>query len=157
MTRTHLQQMQRGPSDEPVDLIPYFARSLTDVLVAIGWEGCHSEAYAKFTTKFKDRLQTVIELAFRLNKAIGEEVTSGDMEVIEVRPNDIFDPQTMQDAYTVPAPRKQGEGPVPERILCTIGLGLRLAVKKSNGDDSDWEIKTLLKPEVVPESALEDI
>lgn len=156
MTRARLRQMVHSSTDLPLVLVQYYSGGLADVLNAVGWKGSRTEAYEIFTTNFAERLTVVIDLALRLNKAIGEDITSGDLIATAIPPDVDFDPSTMEDINAEGSRSKPKDGKTrAEGVLCTIGLGLGL-VKKSGGENI-WEERTLMKPSVVLESSLSEM
>jgi hypothetical protein len=118
--------------------------SMIDVLV-IASRGDRSQVKKEIKAKFSDRMASVGNLAFRLNKAVGEEVTSSDLSALLLHPGTRFDPTRMEDAHAAGKGELVGTG----SILCTYRLGLLRRVKVSR---NTWDTTTLLKAKIVLDS-----
>lgn len=94
-----------------------------------------------------EKIMAVVEIALRLNRMLGEEITTADIETTWVHSQESFDSMWMEDDYG--DWRGNGHGAV--RVLCTTDLGLRRLVKAKN--ENGWEDTVLLKPKV----ALEEV
>jgi len=116
---------------------------MINVLV-LARRGHQSQVTDQFMTKFRDRMATIGKLAFRLNKAVGEEVISGDLQAVCIPPDTRFDPTTMDDTYAK-EPHANNTG----LVLCTCGLGLSRYVKVEG-------TFILLKPKIILDSLLEE-
>lgn len=120
---------------------------LMDVLVLAGWSRRRLKEQ-EFLEKFKESLTIIANTVLRLQTAVGEDVTSGDLTPYIVLSNAEFDPHTMEDGF--PQDR-EGHGPATgrlgERVAGTTDIGLRRSVKGSAFFD-------LSKPKVVLCSAL---
>jgi hypothetical protein len=95
--------------------------------------------------KFLGGLTIIVNAVLRLQAAVGEDVTSGDLGTHVVLSNTEFDPLTMDDG--LPQDR---EAPVTGRGECVAGttdIGLHRSVKGSS-------LLVLSKPKVVLCSAL---
>ncbi|KIK91493.1 hypothetical protein PAXRUDRAFT_830793, partial [Paxillus rubicundulus Ve08.2h10] len=89
----------------------------------------------------------------RVNKIIGEDVTSGDFEVLAVPPATTFDGMMMEDSYDdETSPSARGG-----KVLCATDLGLRKKTRVGmvGEKEKQWEIKMLLKPKVALESVVD--
>jgi len=89
----------------------------------------------------------------RVNKIIGEDVTSGDLEILAVPPGTAFDPSSMEDVYNEGALTRSGG----TRVLCTTDLGLRKKVRVGTTGEREkqWAVIILLKPKVALESVVD--
>ncbi|KAF7964452.1 hypothetical protein HWV62_7579 [Athelia sp. TMB] len=99
------------------------------------------------TEGFGDRVNTIVEVALHINRVMGEEITSGDMETVIWPRGVIFEPKAMDDAG--------GEAFSHEEeaiVLCTTELGLRKATQEGKGGLSARESTLLLKPKVALET-----
>jgi hypothetical protein len=100
-------------------------------------------------------MSTVIGLIMRLRRALGEEITSGDLEVVWTPCNYEFDPVTMEDisGQEIVQSGQDGKG---DRVLCTTELGLQRSVRDGpKGGEGSWRTTNLLKSKVALESVAE--
>lgn len=146
LTRNHVQ----GMIDDEPDLAMYFVDAFVNVLIASGFNGSQSMLHEIITTKFAQRIAGVVQMAVRLNKAIGEDVTSCDLEAIYVGPNDAFDVSTMDDAFGRELDGSQ------EQVVCTTDLGL-FRTERAAGGVKQWQNTVLLKPKIVLRSGIEEM
>jgi len=107
-------------------------------------------------TKFSERIEIVVKGVLRLNKAIGEGITSCDLEATYVAPDIAFDPSTMDDTFGNDLSKGKGN---PEQILCTTDLGLHRIerVRKSESQEIIWQETSILKPKIVLQSGLDEM
>ncbi|KAI5995306.1 hypothetical protein F5J12DRAFT_726162 [Pisolithus orientalis] len=124
---------------------------LADILLAAGCNASQAELVTALSSKFREKVLFLVTLAVRVNKIVGEDVTSGDLEVLTVPPASLFDPANMEDVYNEAA---SGTG---ARVLCTTDLGLRKRVRISMTGEKEkqWAVTTLLKPKVALETVVE--
>jgi hypothetical protein len=115
-------------------------------------------------------MNVVGRYALQLNKALGEEITSGDVEAIYVPPDVEFDEVTMEETFksstdavsssppkAKPAENGKRKGVDRQPVLCTTDLGLHRSVKASMNGQIQWQETILVKPKVVLESQLEEM
>jgi hypothetical protein len=81
------------------------------------------------------KLSSILEMAFQINKIIGEGITSADYEVLCPRPGETFDIRYMVDDNELPVVGKFQTDDEMERkkiarqkIVCTCQLGLRRVI-----------------------------
>ncbi|TFK45168.1 hypothetical protein BDQ12DRAFT_674251 [Crucibulum laeve] len=146
LTRIHLQRML---AHEP-DLSIYMVDAFVHVLITAGLRDSAAVLHERIMSEFLDRILLILRAAVRLNKIIGEGITSCDLEVFYVAPDILFNPPTMDDAYGSPAASEY------EAVLCTTDLGLVRAERRP-GKDAEWNESVLLKPKVVLPSGLQDV
>lgn len=86
---------------------------------------------------------------------MGEDVTSGNLEVSSIPPSTPFDQSTMEDVYNENDQHRSGTG--KPKVLCTTDLGLRKKTKVATTGDKEkqWVITSLLKPKVALESIVD--
>jgi hypothetical protein len=132
-----------------------FVNHLINLLVVAGWQPA-SEARDTFLAAFGNRLLVIGKLAIQLNKAVGEDITSGDLEAIFVPPDTVFDPATMDGAYADERHRR-GKTSVEERVVVTTDMGLHRMARRYREGKYECETIIVLKPKVVLYSALEDV
>jgi predicted nucleic acid-binding Zn-ribbon protein len=126
------------------------ATHLVDILIMAGYQGSHQAAVEKVFGTFSDKINVIITASLRLNLAIGEEISSCDLEPMGVQAGDLFDPSKMDDIGGDHGFRK-----TEDRVLCTTEVGLRRVQKQTKENRSSIETKLLLKPKVALESIVE--
>ncbi|KAI6124647.1 hypothetical protein EV401DRAFT_2068688 [Pisolithus croceorrhizus] len=115
--------------------------------------GCtknYEDAYREFTQKFGERVSNIVKMAVRLNKIIGEEVTSADLWPTHGAAGEKFDSDTMDDF----------EGPSDQTgkpVLCTTALGLARSEKLAVTDAAEFKYTVLKKPKVALESVADGL
>jgi hypothetical protein len=131
------QAQLKNPSDSYVEtsLKAFVTESLVYALNTAGWSEAGPQAENTLAA-FDEKLSMIVKLALRLNATLG-----GDWEATVVQPDEIFDPETMLDAYD-----EYQETDVTEWVVCTTDIGLNAL---SGGG-------TTVKPKVVIHSMLEE-
>jgi hypothetical protein len=149
--------MVRGDSEIPASLITHLIEVFTNILVVAGCKQTETQIYETITARFVERLTIIGKMALRLSKAIGEDITSCEIEVAYLLPDTVFNHSTMNDAFGKPS-TKNGEASANDKqLLCTTDLGLVSGVKEMVDGKSRWRETVLLKPRVLLESALEEM
>jgi hypothetical protein len=130
----------------------YFLDHLIRLLIVAGYT--EQTSRENFVEAFGDRLSAIGKLAAQLNKVLGEDITSGDLELISVCPNTIFEPATMDDAYHADDRFGEGKNLADKRVASTSDVGLQRMTRGFR--EGKWEYETIiaLKPKVVLYSAL---
>ena len=146
LTRAHAQKVAQQEGDLHATMVAHISDTLVIILVAAGCTKSYEEAYRTFTQKFGERISNIVKMASRLNKAIGEEVTSADLWPTNAISGDKFDGAALDNFET------HGEDPEGKTILCTTALGLQRSEKVVQGDVVEFKTTTLLKPKVALES-----
>lgn len=119
--------------------IPTIVNSLVDILIVAACKGPSQHVHGKVTKMFGDRIRLIVELAFRLNQVLGQQVTSSDLEIAYIAEDVEFDPTVMDDICNDNTTQNS-----TTRVICTTELGLRQTEKENKADNQ----KTLLKPKV---------
>jgi hypothetical protein len=123
-----------------------FMMNLNNVLTISEWEIRRREDFVAFEQK----LAAIFKAAEDLRLALGEKVTSIDVEVNVVPPNLLFDYRWMQDGY---GDVRQGNTKRSNEVVAgTTGIGL----KKVLPSPSVVRFDTILSPKVILASTLED-
>lgn len=135
---------QRAQTTEP-DLVHRFIEFFTHILITAGYDGTTESVQKELNDQFRNRLLEVVGLARRLSQAMGEGVTSCDLEINYVASNHPLEPVTMEDAWAKST--GAGEPDPDDRVLCTTDLGLNRIEKLPGKDKAN--ISVLLKPKVV--------
>jgi hypothetical protein len=120
---------------------------LVDILIVAGYQGKHQAAVKKVFSTFSD---VIINVSLRLNRAIGEEVTSSDFEPVCIELGVLFDPLKMDDVGGDHTSQKTAD-----RVLCTTEIGLQRVERQTKENRSWMETTLLLKPKVALESIVE--
>ncbi|KAF9444309.1 hypothetical protein P691DRAFT_677828 [Macrolepiota fuliginosa MF-IS2] len=147
LTRTHLQRML---ATEP-DLTIYMIDAFVNIILTAGWHNDATALQEYLTQTFGDKVGSVLDRAKRLNKMIGEEIVRCDLEALYIAPDVVFTGGTMEVGQLGRRSGSVVEGSMPERVLCTMDLGLVRAEKKM-GRIGEWDEAVLLKPIVVLQS-----
>jgi hypothetical protein len=130
---------------------PFIVHHLVAVLLIAGYQDTHAHLVETFRFKFGENLRRIADMALYLNKAIGEGITSGDLQILYLPCGTPYNPEQMEDGHGGGIEESRATG---TRILCTTDLGLRRVEKVSAGGRHDWEEIMLLKPKVALESLL---
>ncbi|KAF8225286.1 hypothetical protein L208DRAFT_1307020 [Tricholoma matsutake] len=149
LTRAHVQRM----TDHEPDLAMYFIDAFANILLTAGIRETQSALHENIATRFGDKVAIIVKGAQKLRKAIGEEVTSCDFEVLYVLQDTEFKPSTMDDAFAGDYEKGREE---PEPVLCTTDLGIARVVRKP-GKVGDWDETILLRPKIVLQSGIEEM
>jgi hypothetical protein len=105
-------------------------------------------------TGLRQVVSTILNMWMQLRTAIHEGVTTTEMEVFGVNPNDIYQDEMMSDIYADTEDVQQPDLESEEgHILCAIGMGLKRSVRR-NGDGIQRDI--ILKAKVAFPSVLLD-
>lgn len=102
---------------------------------------------------FERLLSPLSKAVQSLRKALGEDVTSMDMEVTTIDAGQIFDAEHMEDGFRggkSSSPSRFKIASAPENVVGTTGLGLR--TKKGQTD----EYESILLPQVALEGVLKE-
>jgi len=151
LTRAHAQKVAMQESDLHSTMVAHISDTLVVILVAAGCTKNYEEAYRHFTQKFGERISNIVKMASRLNKAMGEEVTSADLWPTHATTSEKFAGATMEDF------EGQDENEDGKTVLCTTALGLQRSEKVTQGDTFEYKTATLLKPKVALDSVAEGL
>ncbi|KAI6046242.1 hypothetical protein EDC04DRAFT_2558036 [Pisolithus marmoratus] len=144
LTRRHAQKLVLQQDDLHSTLVTRISDTLITIMVAAGCTKSYEDVYREFTQKFGERVSNIVKMAVRLNKVIGEEVTSADLWPTHGTTGEKFNSETMEDLEDQ---SDQTEKPV----LCTTALGLSRSEKVVLGDTTDFKFTVLKKTKVVLE------
>ena len=151
LTRSHVRLLRDGGPGITLQLSKdIIANNLADVLIAGGSHESSKKVLEMVSARFNDGITTVANLALRLNRTIGEEVTSCDLGVVYVPEGVAFVPEDMEDIGG-----ENGAHPSKaDKVLCTTDLGLQQGAK---GADGNRISVLLLKPKVVMKSLTQNM
>lgn len=103
----------------------------------------------------EQRLTSIFTPLLELRKAIGEDVTSVDLEIVTVNPRVRFNPRAMEDAHA--RPTSTISSVAPDVVVNTSALGLRkLSARKLQDGGTERQVEVLVLPKVVLERAMEE-
>lgn len=122
---------------------------MADVILCAGIHNKHDQMSETIIRMAGDRISAVVEMALKLNKMLGEEVTAADIETTWAHAQDTYDPKWMEDDY---GNWKSYDTRRDLKVLCTTDLGLRRLVKADN--EAGWVDTVLIKPKVILEEIL---
>ncbi|KAH7912717.1 hypothetical protein BJ138DRAFT_1003906 [Hygrophoropsis aurantiaca] len=152
LTRAHIQPTQLDESQSTATLVTAIVDGLSSILIAAGCTAPRQDLCDALSKKFNDKIALMIGLAIRINRIIGEDVTSGNLEIVAIQSAAPFDKNNMEDAY------EDGHTePTNSRVLCPTDLGLRRLTRAAINGQSHWEEKLLLKPKVALESVVDNM
>jgi hypothetical protein len=133
-------------------MLSFLVDRVTEVLIVSGWSAHGSSARPGFNI---ERLSVIVDLALRINTAIGEVITSVDIYPLEFRAGVKFDQETMDDTY---ADGGQGQGhdivANTDFVAGTTDLGLRRTSREPGTGIPRGNV--LLKPKVILRSAVQE-
>ena len=132
--------------DTPKKFTPHFIDAVVDILVAARQTGTRLSIYEMIVSNeaFVRNLEGLVNCALRLNKTLGEDIISADLEPANERPDGMWDESTMDEAFGDARTKT-----LDDRVLCAVELGLRKVEKVLNGGEPEWHDTSLLKPKVV--------
>lgn len=129
MTRCQIRHLSPGAESQNMQIV------VEEVFMMAGYSERQLKKH-KFVDKFRERLDAVSRLAYRIQEAVGEGIISDDFCISTVRVGEAFDAALMEDTFL-----EDGGTLVGQRVAGTTDLGV--------------QTKTLIlnKPKVVVSSA----
>ncbi|KAF8638106.1 hypothetical protein AX17_002446 [Amanita inopinata Kibby_2008] len=149
LTRKHVQRM----IGDDLDLTVYFMDAFASVLITAGVKDSQAHIQEVIQSRFSVEINGIVKKSQELNKVLGEDVTSCELEILYVEPDDDFDESFMEDTFDDQNTDSKVQN--PECVLCTTDLGLNRH-KKTSGEPG-WKVSVLLKPKIVLQSKLDAI
>lgn len=133
--------------------------TIIGLMCLAGWSPLSPQAQ-KALVSAQNKVSTIDKKSTELKKAVKQDVTTTDMEVFLATPGATFT-EEMEDVDTESegAGNFGSESTGPEqRILCTIGMGLKKTTRKKDGAAGSLEtqVDLLLRPKVTLPSVLLD-
>ena len=143
---TRAQLRRSSPND--VNGLQSFVRAIKGILDVAGWttQDAGQEHFERVLSPLSKAVQS-------LRKALGEDVTSMDMEVTTIDAGQIFDGEHMEDSFgggKSSSPSRLKISSAPENVVGTTGLGLR--TRKGQTDENE----SILLPQVALEGVLKE-
>lgn len=144
---TRAQLRRSSPND--VNGLQSFVNAIKGILDVAGWSIRDADQ------EHLERVLLPLSKAVQgLRKAVGEDVTSLDMEVTTIDAGQIFDAEHMDDGFGGPgkssSPSRLKIASAPEKVVGTTGLGLRTRKGQTNENES------ILLPQVALEGVLKE-
>ncbi|KAK0196217.1 hypothetical protein F5146DRAFT_922862 [Armillaria mellea] len=146
LTRRYALQAFREAPDSQRQLLSVVMETLVNILISAGLESATSEVSENMAAQFAEHASTVVEHAMRLNRVIGQGITSCEMMPLYLVPETPFDANVMEDVFGTASKDST------ENILCTTDLGLMRMEKKGE----QWEKRVLVKPKIILRSGMAD-
>ncbi|EIW80592.1 hypothetical protein CONPUDRAFT_166080 [Coniophora puteana RWD-64-598 SS2] len=145
LTRTHAQKVAfREDAHQTALLITNLTEALVLVLVAAGCVCTYDETSKRIASAFGARISALVDMATRLNRAMGAEVTSADLWPAYIDFGKVFNGDDMRGMHTEDGGAQKGQV-----VLCTTELGLIQSVKTQ---EDEFETTILVKPKVALEN-----
>jgi len=126
---------------------------ILSVMSVAGWTTQAADEHEQI----EKRLTSIFKPLLDLRKAIGEDVTSADLEIAVIEPSTPFDPDYMEDAYEDGRNAPKSKKSAPEAVVSTSGLGLKkITVKKLKTGGVQRQAEMLSMPKVVLEKTIKE-
>ncbi|KAI0315430.1 hypothetical protein OF83DRAFT_1062081, partial [Amylostereum chailletii] len=144
LTRQYSQvALSPASSDPESTLVSRLISLLASVLLAAGLGSARARTEALIRDRTLAELTDVVRIALKVNKIVGEGITSGVIAPLVVARDTAFDAEAIDDAYS-------GDGE-KGAVLCTTSVGLKREVR-AEGQVKDSTV--LVKPKVALVSVL---
>ena len=121
---------------------------LRAILMAASWEVTAEDEVRSFA--FAARVKAIFKAVLDVRTAIGEKVTSADIEINVVRPGSPFIKAMMEDAFSSNKPEVRFES-----VIATTGIGLWKVAPSNGPSPSVYTI--VLSPKIVLDSTLKSV
>lgn len=127
---------------------------LLSLLYVCGWSSAHEQS-KKAMLSVQNMIFTIGKMMTQLKVATKEGITTADMEVCAVTADSVFT-ANMEDVYAENSiAQVAAMGITGQRVLCTVGLGLRrIATKRNESGSIERREDILLRPKVALISVL---
>lgn len=148
LTLRHLHQMTPLGTDWALKMQGLICNDLVDVMLSAKCKLNRSQISSELD-KYAEKINIIINAALHLKRVLGEHVISSDLDVVNFKGGEIFDPSLMDasggQGFSLSMQEKVA-------VLCTTELGLRREVKGFENGREIMDVKILLKPKVVLET-----
>ncbi|KZP28394.1 hypothetical protein FIBSPDRAFT_1039528 [Athelia psychrophila] len=152
LSRSHLRHLSTGGEDALSGIRKHVCGGLADILISAKCQSSPLGVVEALTSRFGERIYAIIDTALNIKRILGEEITSGDFEIVTCQAGVTFDPMLMEDAASdVPLYDERNI------LLCTTEMGFRRESWEVKGGQRAKEVTLLLKPKVALESVLAQI
>ncbi|KZP28393.1 hypothetical protein FIBSPDRAFT_729236 [Athelia psychrophila] len=152
LSRSHLRHLSTGAKDALSGIRKHVCGGLADILISAKCQSSPLGVVEALTSRFGERIYAIIDTALNIKRILGEEITSGDFEIVTCQAGVTFDPTSMEDAASDDASYDK-----TSIVLCTTEMGLRRESWEVKGGQRAQEITLLLKPKVALDSVLAQI
>ncbi|KAG6816744.1 hypothetical protein H0H87_003333 [Tephrocybe sp. NHM501043] len=146
LTRKHL------PKTPDHELSLLFVDAFVNILLVADASRTHGELQKAIETRFVEHVSIIVQGAQRLRKAIGEEITFCDFEIIFVNHDTPFSPALMDDAFAAAFEKGRED---QELVLCTTELGLEKFEKRA--DKGGWDDTVIMRPKIALKSGIDEM
>ena len=147
MTRAYVRQ------NDHEHLAIYFVDAFVNILLTAGAHQNQKALHDLIVSSYAERINVIVKDAQALRKAIGEDITSCDFEIIFVPQDKLFDPSKMDDSFASGFEKGREDR---EPVLCTTDLGLARSAKVP-GKTGEWERAVLLRPKIALQSGVAEM
>ncbi|KAH8818667.1 hypothetical protein DL96DRAFT_1749744 [Flagelloscypha sp. PMI_526] len=138
LTRTHISQAAPFARVQS-SLVERFTSTLAEVLDLAGWSKAPLDMRNTVLADCKLRITVICSAALKLNKMLGEQITSVDLETYHIRGGEAFDRSLMHDMF------EENLGEKGCMVLGTTNLGIK---QRERRGDEVIEVG-LVQPKVV--------
>ena len=94
---------------------------IQSIMSIAGWATRSSEEMCQI----EKRISSIFKPTLELRKALGEDMSSLDLDICAEAPGRSFDASYMEDTYTDGRTSAKGTNNAPEKVVGTSGLGLQ--------------------------------
>ncbi|KDQ56339.1 hypothetical protein JAAARDRAFT_70653 [Jaapia argillacea MUCL 33604] len=155
LSRKHIQGVVHGDSDVAATLIPPIAERLIDILLVAGCKSNLKQINDTVKSKLLEKIKGVVSSSLDINKLMGQDILSCDLDATWASPEEAYDSAWMVDIDPEQTEKKEGAREVP-RVLATVELGVgRMDKVKADDDEDEWEDTAIVRAKVVLESMVE--
>ena len=105
---------------------------------------------------YGNRLPSIFKSINELRLAIGEKITSADLDIFIFESDHIYDPAFMEDAYG-DGRQSSGIKRAPEAIVGTTGIGLAKFMAERSAKDHASQFRSLIPAKIVLRSTLKEV
>lgn len=131
-------------------LSDHFIEAAVNVLVVAGATAGRESIYDAINDQLSTDMTGLLNQVFGIKKAIMQDITSSEMELVSVPEEQPFDETSMETF----SGWETGEGK-EDFVSMTTALGLRVVCESEAG--REWEMMTLLKPTVIVDRQLDEL
>ena len=144
MTRAYVRQ------NDHEHLAIYFVDAFVNILLTAGAYQKQKTLHDLIASSYAERINIIVKGAQALRKAIGEDITSCDFEVIFIPRDRLIDPSKMDDSFASGFEKGREDR---ELVLCTTDLRLARSAKVPS-KAGEWEHAILLRPKIALQSGV---
>ncbi|PCH36692.1 hypothetical protein WOLCODRAFT_82780 [Wolfiporia cocos MD-104 SS10] len=141
----------------------HLAIFITSITLLAGLTAAPVQAHQQIISRYGGELITLVDIMLQLQRAIGEEIISSQINLVVYLSGETFNPEHMEDynAGGRPCTPRESDARAPVVVLGTMSLGVTRIEKKAMGGNAagqgTWVSVTLLKPKVVLNTILDEL